>query len=212
MGRWPRRSKLALAALCALAAMAWACEPKRPDAAAGARGPAASESLSEKSDAKSKRKGKRGDSEPVLDGVRCATYVPFLPNVFEGYRAKGPAEGKDVELGQGSGFAVLKRGYFKNGTALELEVVDTERSRSLRDLFGRSRAIERDTKAAVIRPLRIQGYDALAQWNETAKIARITILVERVLVNLSLRPSSTLDTSLQLSEHLDLAALAKLQD
>lgn len=206
MGR-SRRYRLSLAALCALAAAA--CEPRGPDAAAGARAPAASESLSGKSGSKSKRK--RGDSEPVLDGVRCAAFVPFLPSVFEGFRAKGPAEGKDVELGEGGGLATLKRGYYKNGTALELELVDTERSRSLRELFVRSRAIERDTKAAVIRPLRIQGYDALAQWNETAKIARVTILVERVLVNLSLRPSTALDASLRLSERLDLAALAKLQ-
>jgi hypothetical protein len=206
----PPTVRVALAALGLIAGAG--CGPKGPDA--GARAPGAADSITEQSAskaAKGKRTAKRS-GEPVLDGVRCAAFVPFLPSVFEQFRAKGPAEGKDIELGEGAGLALTKRGYFKNGSALELEFVDTERSSSLRDLFARTRAIQRETSVAVIRPLQIQGYEAVAQWNETAKIARVTILVEHVLVNLSLRPSTALDTSLQLAERLDLAAVAKLQD
>jgi hypothetical protein len=156
-----------------------------------------------------KRKG--GSHHPVLDGTRCAAFVPFVPNTFSGFRAKGPAEGKDIDLGQGSSLALIKRGYFKNGSALELEFVDTAHARSLRDLFARTRKLERESDTAVIKPLRIQGYDAFAQWNDTARAARVTILVEQVIVNLSLRPSDSLHTSLTLAEQLDLEKLATLQ-
>jgi len=151
-------------------------------------------------------------TDPVLEGVRCAAFVPFLPPTFEGYRAKSVAEGKDIDLGEGAGLALLKRGYFKSSTALDLEIVDTAQSKPLRTLFERTRALEHDGEAAVIKPIRVQGHAALAQWNSTAKATRVTVLVaERYLVHVTLRPSEGLAGAIELASKLDLAGLAELE-
>ncbi|HKU41331.1 MAG TPA: hypothetical protein VJR89_24375, partial [Polyangiales bacterium] len=120
-------------------------------------------------------------------------------------------EGKDMDLGEGASLALIRRGYFKTGTALDIEIVDTVQAKPLRELFARTRELSRNTEAAVIKPTRIQGYDALAQWNSTSRNARVAVLVEsRYLVNLSLRPSDGVATVLTLAQKLDLPGLAHL--
>ena len=200
-------------ALCAIG-----CGANGNDAHAGARarptGPQAllDSGIGEPSLQPRAARKKRPDDPPTLEGTQCAVFLPFLPLTFEGYRAKAPAEGKDIDLGEGAGLVVLKRGYFKTGTALDIEIVDTEKSKALRALFDETRELERDNDSAVIKPIRVQGHKALAQWNSTGKASRVTVLVEgRFLVNLSLRPTDGVAASVALAEKLELADLAKLQ-
>jgi hypothetical protein len=205
-----RRAWLFFAA-CALCAVD--CGPTGNDVHAGARGSTAAPQTRElEREATQKRARKKPSNEPVIDGTRCAALVPFLPATFEGYRAKAGAEGKDIDLGEGAGVALLKRGYYKSGTSLDIEIVDTEQAKPLRALFEETRELERDTDVAVIKSMRIQGHKAVAQWNSTSKSARVAVLVEgRYLVNLNLRPADSIATSVALAEKFELAQLAKLQ-
>ena len=207
------RSRAAQLLLAFAVVASSACGPNGSDAHVGARARPTSSIPAEPSpQPRAARKGKRPDDEPTLDGTRCAAFLPFLPIAFEGYRAKAPAEGKDIELGEGAGLSVLKRGYFKNSTGLEIEIVDTERSKPLRALFEETRELERDNDTAVIKPIRVQGHKAVAQWNSTARAARVSVLVEgRYIVSLSLRPADNIATSVGLADKLELAGLAKLQ-
>jgi hypothetical protein len=204
------RALLTACALCAID-----CGPTGNDVHVGARARPAAPLETGSGAAPAKRaKAKRAPelvSGDALAGTRAATFLPLVPSTFEGFRAKAQPEGKDIDLGEGAGLAVLKRSYYKSNTALEIEVVDTEQSKPLRALFDKTRELERDTEAAVIKPIKVQGYKAIAQWNSTAKAARVTVLVEgRYLVNLSLRPADNITTSVSLAEKLELPELAKL--
>lgn len=143
-----------------------------------------------------------------LEGMHAATFLPLVPKSFEGFRAKADAEGKDIDLGDGAGFAVLKRSYAKGGTWLEIEIVDTEGAKPLRTLFEKTRGLERDTKEAVIKPTQVQGHKAIAQWNQTSRDARVAILVDgRYLVNVRVRPADGIANALSLAEKLELEKL-----
>jgi hypothetical protein len=194
--------------VCALAA---ACGPTGSDAHGGASARPATPQTADGAHGEPRDKQRRYSNTPILDGTRCAAFVPFVPNTFEGYRAKAAAEGKDIDLGEGASLALIRRGYWKPGSALEIEVVDAEQAKSLRDLFDHTRELERNVDVAVIKPISLHGYKALAQWNSTSRAARVSVLVEsRYLVNLSLRPSDGIAASVALADKLDLAALAQL--
>lgn len=138
-------------------------------------------------------------------------FLPLVPSTFEGFKAKAQPEGKDIDLGEGAALSILKRAYFKTSTALEIEIVDTEQAKPLRTLFEKTRELDRDTEAAVIKSMKVQGHKAVAQWNSTTKAARVTVLVDgRYLVNLSLRPTDNISSSLSLAEKLELSELTKL--
>ena len=155
---------------------------------------------------------RKKSNEPILDGTRCAAFVPFLPAKLEGFRAKAPAEGSDIDLGEGAALAILRRGYWKPGIALEVEIVDTERSKRLRDVFEQTLKLERSNDTAVIKATTVQGHAAVAQWNSTSRGNRVSILVgSRYLVNLNLRPANDASGALEIAAKLDLAELAKLQ-
>jgi hypothetical protein len=198
------RTLMAAGCVCALAT---ACSAEQRESSVG---PASDAHDGAQAETRDKRRPKFSNT-PLLDGTRCAAFVPFVPNSFEGYRAKNAAEGKDIELGEGASLALIRRGYFKTGTALDLEIVDTVQAKPLRQLFERTRELTRDSEAAVIKPTRISGYPALAQWNSTSRAARVSLLVEsRYLVNLSLRPSDGIAAALALAQKLDLRGLAQL--
>lgn len=189
--------------------MAAACGPTGNDAHGGASARPATSQDGAQGEARDKKR--KFSNTPILEGTRCAAFVPFVPNEFEGYRAKAAAEGKDIDLGEGASLALIRRAYFKSGTALDIEVVDAGEAKPLRDLFERTREIERNVEAAVIKPFNVKGYKAFAQWNSTSRHARVSVLVEsRYLVNLGLRPADGIATSMALAEKLDLAALAQL--
>jgi hypothetical protein len=212
----PQRSRIrnarALLIGCALCAID--CGPRGNDLEVGARARPVSPLEKSGNDAPKAAKAKRtrelvtGD---LLESTHAATFLPLVPSTFEGFRAKSQPEGKDIDLGHGAGFSVLKRAYSKASTALEIEVVDTDGAKALRGLFEKTRDLDRDTEVAVIKPIKVQGYKALAQWNSTSRSARVTILVEgRYLVNLNLRPADDIATCVSLAEKLDLPELAKL--
>jgi hypothetical protein len=201
-----------------------ACGPSGSDAHVGARArPAAPKPEVSNPDAElaaapaRKRKERRTkrtvdpDGAPNLDGTRCAAFVPLLPATLDGWRAKAPAEGKDIDLGEGANIVLLRRGYFKNSTALDVEIVDTEGGKPLRDLFERTRDLERDGESAVIKAIRVHGHKALAQWNDDSNMARVTILVDgRYLVHVSMRPTDGVAGAIGLADKLDLETLGEL--
>jgi hypothetical protein len=146
-----------------------------------------------------------------LDDMHAASFLPLVPKSFEGFRAKSDPEGRDIDLGEGASFAVLKRGYAKGGVWLEIEVVDTEGSKALRALFDKTRELDRDTQDAVIKAIKVQGYKAVAQWNTTSRDARVTVLVDnRYLVNVRVRPADGIAAAVGLAEKIEFSELAKL--
>jgi hypothetical protein len=145
-----------------------------------------------------------------LEDMHAAAFLPLVPKSFEGFRAKSDPEGRDIDLGEGARFTVLKRGYAKGGVWLEIEIVDTEGSKALRALFEKTRELDRDTKDAVIKPIKVQGNEAVAQWNSTSKDARVTVLAEnRYLVNVRVRPADGIAAAVALAEKVELDELAK---
>ncbi|HKU39437.1 MAG TPA: hypothetical protein VJR89_14865, partial [Polyangiales bacterium] len=72
-----------MAASC-VCALVTACGAERRDASAA---PEADEPESAQPETRDKRRPKFSNT-PILDGTRCAAFVPFVPNTFEGYRAK----------------------------------------------------------------------------------------------------------------------------
>lgn len=150
-------------------------------------------------------------SGDALAGTRAATFSPLVPSKFEGFKAKAEPEGKDIDLGEGAGLSVLKRAYYKGGTALEIEVVDTMEAKPLRTLFDKTREVELHNESAVVKPVKVQGQKAYAQWNSTGRASRVTVLVDnRFLVNLSLRPTDSITAGLDLAEKLEFSELQKL--
>jgi hypothetical protein len=197
------RVLLAACALCALH-----CGSTGNDVQVASRAPADHAANDQPQPAKPKRIPElvRGDD---LESMHAATFLPLVPKSFEGFRAKADAEGKDIDLGEGAGFAVLKRSYAKGGTWLEIEVVDAQGAKPLRALFAKTRELERDTQVAVIKPMKVQGHQAIAQWNETARAARVSVLVEdRYLVNLHVRPADGIANAVSLAEKVELSKLA----
>jgi hypothetical protein len=194
--------------LAAFASWTMHCGSTGNDVQVATRAPADPVAKEEPQSAKTKRIPELVSGD-ALEGTHAATFLPLVPKSFDGFRAKADAEGKDIDLGEGSGFAVLKRSYAKGGTWLEIEVVDTEGAKPLRTLFEKTRELERDTQAAVIKPIQVQGHKAIAQWNETARAARVSVLVdERYLVNLHLRPADGIANAVSLAEKVELAKLA----
>ena len=205
MGRCTAR--LLFATVCVLGTVH--CGPTGSDVQGGT-----STSASQVDEAASKTGalGRRKSNEPKLEGTRCAAFVPFLPAKIEGFRAKAPAEGSDIELGEGAALALLRRGYWKPGIGLDIEIIDTEQSKRLRDVFEQTLKLERSNDAAVFKATQVQGHQALAQWNSTSRSNRVTILVaSRYLVNLNLRPATDVSGAIAIANELDLAELAKLQ-
>jgi hypothetical protein len=202
-------ARLLLATACVLGTIH--CGPKGSDVHGGT---SARSSASQVDEAASKTGalGRKKSNEPKLDGTRCAAFVPFLPAKLEGFRAKGPAEGSDIELGEGAALALLRRAYWKPGIGLDIEIIDTEQGKRLRDVFEQTRKLDRSNDSAVIKATEVQGHQALAQWNSTSRSNRLTILVaSRYLVNLNLRPAGDISGALSIANELDLAELAKLQ-
>src|SRR5262245_5366489 len=112
-----------MAASC-VCALVTACSGEPRGASSAADSETTESEATAQPETRDKRRPKFSNT-PVLDGTRCAAFVPFVPNTFEGYRAKNAAEGKDIELGEGASLALIRRGYFKTGTALDIEIVDT---------------------------------------------------------------------------------------
>ncbi|HET6332168.1 MAG TPA: hypothetical protein VFG30_03100 [Polyangiales bacterium] len=205
----PVRVFLSVCAICAID-----CGPTGNDAHVGARARPAAPLETAANDPHARPKAKRtrelvtGDA---LAGTRASMFLPLVPSTFEGFKAKTQPEGKDIDLGEGAALSILKRAYFKTSTALEIEIVDTEQAKPLRTLFEKTRELDRDTDAAVIKAVKVQGHKAVAQWNSTSKAARVTVLVDgRYLVNLSVRPTDDIASSVSLAEKLELSELTKL--
>lgn len=212
--RGDRLARRARVLLIACASCAIDCGPTGNDVHVGARARPAAPLETGASDAPKRVKSKRAPelvTGDALAGTRAAAFLPLVPSAFEGYKAKAQPEGKDIDLGEGAALSVLKRAYYKTSTALEIEIVDTEQSKQLRTLFEKTRELERDTEVAVIKPIKVQGYKAVAQWNSVSKAARVTVLVDgRYLVNLSVRPAESIKPSVELAEKLELSELSKL--
>jgi hypothetical protein len=205
-----RESERALtrALLAAFACGAIHCGSTGNDVQIATRAPTEPEESEESQPAKAKRIRELATGDD-LEGMHAATFLPLVPKSFEGYRAKADAEGKDIDLGEGAGFAVLKRSYAKGGTWLEIEIVDTEGANALRTLFEKTRELERDTREAVIKPIKVQGHKAIAQWNQTSRDARVSVLVDaRYLVNVRVRPADGIASAVSLAEKVELEKLA----
>jgi hypothetical protein len=199
------RGLLVTLALCALH-----CGSAGNDVQVATRAPSEPESTGEPQPGEAKRLRVLATGDELED-MHAASFLPLVPKSFEGFRAKSDPEGRDIDLGQGASFAVLKRGYAKGGVWLEIEIVDTEGSKALRTLFDKMRELDRDTQDAVIKPIKVQGNKAVAQWNSTSKDARVTVLAEnRYLVNVRVRPADGVEAAVSLAEKIELGELAKL--
>lgn len=195
----------ALLAACAFGAMH--CGSTGNDVQVATRAPS-NPAATEAEPAKAKRLRELATGDD-LEGTHAVSFLPLLPKSFEGFRAKADAEGKDVDLGDGAGFAVLKRSYSKGSTWLEIEIVDTDGAIALRTLFERTREIERNTQEAVIKPIKVQGQKAIAQWNRTSGDARVSVLIEnRYIVNVRVRPADGIASAVSLAEKVELEKLA----
>jgi hypothetical protein len=133
----------------------------------------------------------------------------FLPDILQGYRARMAIEGRDISLGADLGLLSVRRAYGnKEDLMIEVELIDVSACERVRDLFNRSRELQRDTEKAVIRPMRVHGQKALSQWLDSTKIARTSVLVaERFLVNANVKPADSIAPSIAFVEKLDFAAL-----
>jgi hypothetical protein len=133
----------------------------------------------------------------------------FLPDKFEGYRARMAIEGRDVSLGPELGLISVRRAYGnKDDLMIEVELIDVSQSPRVRELFNRSRELQRESEKAVIRPLRVHGQKALSQWLDSTKTARTSVLVaDRFLVSANVKPAASVAPSLDFVQKLDWAAL-----
>jgi hypothetical protein len=133
----------------------------------------------------------------------------FLPDILEGYRARMAIEGRDISLGADLGLLSVRRAYGnKADLVIEVELIDVTACERVRDLFNRSRELQRDTEKAVIRPMRVHGQKALSQWLDATKTARTSVLVaDRFLVNANVKPADSTAPSIAFVETLDWAAL-----
>ena len=133
----------------------------------------------------------------------------FLPDILEGYRARMAIEGRDISLGADLGLLSVRRAYGnKEDLMIEVELIDVTACERVRDLFNRSRELQRDTEKAVIRPMRVHGQKALSQWLDATKTARTSVLVaDRFLVNANVKPADSTAPSIAFVEKLDWAAL-----
>jgi hypothetical protein len=133
----------------------------------------------------------------------------FLPDVLEGYRARMAIEGRDISLGADLGLLSVRRAYGnKEDLMIEVELIDVTACERVRDLFNRSRELQRDGEKAVIRPMRVHGQKALSQWLDATQTARTSVLVaDRFLVNANVKPADSPAPSIAFVEKLDWAAL-----
>jgi hypothetical protein len=147
----------------------------------------------------------------LSSGTAWRALAFFVPDVLDGFRARTATEGRDLMLGGGMGFISVKRAYAKDNVQLELELIDTAHCERVRDVFNRSRELQREADTVVIRPLKIQGQKALAQWLDSTKVARTSVLVaDRFLLNANVKPADSPAASIALVEKLDWDALDKL--
>ncbi|HEY2735990.1 MAG TPA: hypothetical protein VGI70_18460 [Polyangiales bacterium] len=155
------------------------------------------------------RKGKRRRAPaPKSTGDTWRGLAFFVPDSIEGYRARSVTEGRDLGLVDDLGFVTIKRAYGKDDRMYELELLDVSHCEKMRDVFNRSREIQRETATAVIRPTRVQNHKALTQWFDSTHTARTSVLVaDRFLVNLNVKPADSPEPSLTFIEKLDWPAL-----
>ncbi|HEX4351872.1 MAG TPA: hypothetical protein VHZ95_03140, partial [Polyangiales bacterium] len=158
-----------------------------------------------KPDHKSKR---RRSPPPKSMGDTWRGLAFFVPDSIEGYRARSVTEGRDLGLVDDLGFVTIRRAYGKDDQMYELEVLDISHCEKVRDVFNRSREIQRETASAVIRPMRVQNHKALTQWFDSTHTARTSVLVaDRFLVNLNVKPADSPEPSLTFIEKLNWPAL-----
>jgi hypothetical protein len=160
-----------------------------------------------------KASGRRAKRATVnlSSGTAWRALAFFVPDVLDGYRARTATEGRDLMLGAGIGFVSVKRAYSKDNVQLELELIDTAHCERVRDVFNRSRELQREADSVVIRPLKIQGQKALAQWLDSTRVARTSVLVaDRFLLNANVKPADSPEPSIALLQKLDWDALEKL--
>jgi hypothetical protein len=153
----------------------------------------------------------RRSKRPVIKNTGSAwrALAFFLPDAFEGYRARMAIEGRDVSLGPDLGLISVRRAYGnKDDLMIEVELIDVAQSPRVRDLFNRSRELQRESDKAVIRPMRMHGQKALSQWLDSTKTARTSVLVaDRFLVNANVKPAESTAPSIDFMQKLDWAAL-----
>jgi hypothetical protein len=137
----------------------------------------------------------RHNKRPVIKNTGDAWLALkfFLPDILEGYRARMAIEGRDISLGADLGLLSVRRAYGnKEDLVIEVELIDVTACERVRDLFNRSRELQRDTEKAVIRPMRVHGQKALSQWLDATKTARTSVLVaDRFLVNANVKPADS---------------------
>jgi hypothetical protein len=153
----------------------------------------------------------RRNKRPVIKNTGDAWLALkfFLPDILQGYRARMAIEGRDISLGADLGLLSVRRAYGnKDDLMIEVELIDVTECERVRDLFNRSRELQRDTEKAVIRPMRVHGQKALSQWLDATKTARTSVLVaDRFLVNANVKPADSTAPSIAFVEKLDWAAL-----
>lgn len=210
---WFRHGSRLIASLGLSASIALSCGGAQPEGRAGAaRAPSGGtpepESLASKLGLKKSRR-KRGPRSSTGTAWRNLTFL--VPDSFEGYRARSATEGHEVDLTAGMTLTTIKRAYGRENVLYELEVLDTVRCDRLRQVFNRTRDLNRDSPRAVIKALRVKGFKAVTQWAEATKVARTSVLVaDRFLVNVSAKPADSTAPSLTFADKLDWPGLERL--
>ena len=136
----------------------------------------------------------------------------FVPDSIDGYRARTATEGHDLVAAPQAGVLSVKRSYSgKDDVVADLELLDTAHGARVRNVFNRAREVQRENDKVVIRPMKIEGHKALAQWFDTTHVARISVLVDdRFLFNANVKPADSPAPAIALAQKLDWDRLAAL--
>lgn len=177
--------------------------------AAGAAGPVAKSADRAKP---VKASGRRARTPKPDATTAWRSLAFFLPKHVEGFQPRAVMEGHDLDVGGEEPVLMAKRAYGnREGVSLELELLDAANCPRLRELVARTRELSRDTREAVLRPLKVQGLRAQAQWFASNKTARTSVLVgDRFIVHAVVKPADSPALSIAVAEQLDYAALQKL--
>ena len=136
---------------------------------------------------------------------------PYLPDELGDFKATKDLKGATNKMG-GMEFTEVSRSYAAGERQLTIKITDAFTAPMLKAPFAMAAMIQEDSTEGYKKGKKIQGHTAIVEWRKSGQRSNVVMLVgERFMLNVTVRPTDTVDDAEKAVALLDLDSLAKLK-
>jgi hypothetical protein len=149
--------------------------------------------------------------QPTGPTTPWQSFSPFAPDSLGEFTATAAPEGKNLPVPGTGEITALKRHYEKNGTRVDVEIIDALYAPAVRQIIKKMKDSDRGTGTNVLKGTTVLGHPAIVQWADKTEAGRVGVLLgDRYIVNLALSPAPDAEAAKGLVALLALDAIAKV--